>query len=69
VKGQPPISSIYKLGQQRSMDDPFRQWGRLERLRRQAWQKAGVIAVKPQELPEDLAERLQEWADETYGRR
>lgn len=62
-----PISRIYRLGERAESRDPIEQWCRIERLRRQAWLSAGVIAVNPAELPAPLAEQLRKWAEAEYG--
>lgn len=64
-----PISPVYRLGQRDDDRDPLETWGRMERLRRNAWQKSGVIAVRPEELPGELGGRIKAWAEENYGQR
>lgn len=69
MKGAAPISGIYRMAEVRTEDENLEAWGRLERLRRLAWVKSGVVSVTLDELPEDLATRMRKWADERYGRR
>lgn len=69
MKGQPSISSIYRLGTPDEQEDPLRQWGRIEAMRRRAWRMCGVIAVTLSELPPDLETQLRQWAEDRYGKR
>jgi hypothetical protein len=39
------------------------------KLCRALWQRRGVIACRPSELPEGLREQMQAWADDMYGGR
>ncbi|PQO23375.1 hypothetical protein C2I36_07985 [Rhodobacteraceae bacterium WD3A24] len=67
MKGQPTISPIYREGAPSADPDPIDAWGRVKALRRRAWRNAGVISVRPDELPEPLAGLLWQWAEEHYG--
>ena len=67
MKGQPSISPIYRLSKESDARDPLEVWGRLEAMRRRAWRNNGVIAVRPDELPPDLARALKAWAEVQYG--
>jgi len=42
---------------------------RLWRLYRDLWRKTGVIACRPQDLPEHLRGPMKAWADDVYGGR
>lgn len=42
----------------------------LERRKREAWQREGLVVVRPEELPgEWLARGIAAWANERYGPR
>lgn len=69
MKGEAPISSIYKRGKQDQQDVDWEAWGRIERLRRNAWLDTGVLAFKIEDLPEDVQGQMQQWAEEIYGAR
>lgn len=58
-----PISSVYRMGPKAEAQDPLEQWGRVERMRREAWRRHGLILVKPEELPEPLASGIRAWAE------
>lgn len=62
-----PISAIYRQGEPEPPPDPMAQWARVERMRRQAWRNARIVAVSPDELPEPLGKMLRSWAEEHYG--
>lgn len=69
MRGDPPISGVYRLAGRADEHDPLREWGRLEAMRRHAWQQSGVVAVRPDELPDDLGTKLTRWAEAEYGKR
>lgn len=69
MRGQPTISPIYRIGERDDAPDPLEQWGRIERMRRKAWRDHGVVSVRPSELPHDLALKIIEWAERSYGTR
>lgn len=69
MKGQAPISSIYRHAPAQPADPDWESWSRIERLRRKAWLDAGVVAVLIPELPEHLRSAVKAWAEETYGPR
>lgn len=69
MKGQPAISSVYRFGQSAHDTDPMAEWGRIERLRRQAWVNHGMIAIRASDIPEPLRAQMIEWANENLGRR
>lgn len=69
MRGEASISPIYRHGKDSDARDPLEIWGRLEGMRRRAWQNSGVIAVRPDELPADLARELKRWAEANYGER
>lgn len=70
MSGEPLISRIYSLGPTpKSENDAMADWCRVERLRRDAWRKCGMIAVDPVELPEPLATDMRKWAEDQYGAR
>ncbi len=69
MKGQPSISSIYRMAPGTANDDALAEWGRIERLRREAWRKTGVVTIRIEELPESLQGPIQQWAEDQYGRR
>lgn len=69
MKGHAPISRVYEGGVCEQERDPLEEWGRIERMRRRAWLDAGVISVRPAELPPELAGQLQAWAEINYGKR
>jgi len=69
MKGQPRISPIYRMGQPAAPPDPLEQWGRQEKLRRDAWHKLGLVTVRPEEMPEPLRGQVKQWAEDHYGRR
>lgn len=64
-----PISPIYRMGHSSAQADPMEQWGRQEKLRRDAWQRLGLVVVRPEELPDHLGPAIEQWASDTYGRR
>lgn len=69
MKGDARISPIYRMADTSAPVDPVEHWGRIERLRRRAWQSAGVVSISPAELPEPLGSELKRWAEESYGKR
>ena len=69
MKGCAAISPIYKRGQSAGPRDEMVEFARIEKLRREAWRRAGIVAVTPAELPEPLRTQLQAWARDTYGER
>lgn len=69
MKGQAPISSIYRRGPNSNNDDPERMFSRIWRWCRDLWVLNGTIVARPDELPAELKEPMVEWANETYGER
>lgn len=67
MKGEAPISGIYRCGQKPQADGPA-EFARILRLRRRLWREASVIAVMPDELPEPLRSDMRRWAEVNYGR-
>ncbi len=68
MRGDPGISSIYRLGAA-AQPDPDRVFSRIWRWCRDLWVQNGTIVARPDELPECLREPMQQWANETYGER
>lgn len=66
MRGDAPISRIYRLGESHR-PDPERTFARIWAWCRDLWVKQGTIVAKPCELPEELREPLVTWANETYG--
>ena len=64
-----PISRIYHLGTPAAPADPERVFARVWRRCRDLWLDCGTIAVKPDELPEELRAPMVAWANDTYGER
>lgn len=62
------ISAVYRMGQP-STPPPEVTFGRMWRLCRDLWIQRGIVAVSPDELPEELSEQLRAWAIEQYGER
>jgi len=69
MKGDAPISSIYRHATPNSEVDAAEEWGRMELMRRRAWQACGVIAVRPDQLPDHLSKEIEQWAEQNYGKR
>lgn len=69
MRGDPSISPIYRMGAPSVQPDPDRVFARIWRWCRDFWVEQGTIAVKPDELPEELRGPMVAWADETYGER
>lgn len=64
-----PISAVYRMGEPDQVRDPMDDWARAEMLRRRAWQQHGLIVCAPKELPPDLANAMEAWANDNRGRR
>lgn len=69
MRGQPRISSIYRMAAPSMPDEPDRVFSRIWAKCRDLWVEQGTIAVKPEELPEELRGPLVAWADDNYGER
>ena len=69
MRGQPRISPIYGMGAPSMSADPERVFYRIWRKCRDLWVEQGTIAVKPEELPEELRGPLVAWAEDQYGER
>lgn len=68
MRGQARISPIYKHGTSQD-PDPLATYARIDRLKRLAWQKQGIVAVTIAELPEDIGALVKAWAEDQYGLR
>jgi hypothetical protein len=69
MRGQPAISTIWKQVQSHAAADPFEEFNRIERMRRLAWQRCGVVAVQLADLPEDLRDQMRSHMEGLYGPR
>lgn len=69
MRGQAPISSVYRQAQYDAPEPDWEQWSRIERLRRKAWKERGVVSVIVSELPDPLRDEIKSWAEENYGPR
>lgn len=69
MRGQPTISPVYRMGQPSTRPDPDAAFARVWRWCRDLWVEQGTIAVRPDELPEELRGALVSWANEAYGHR
>lgn len=69
MRGQPAISRVYRLGARSEPHCPDAVFARVWRWCRELWVEQGTIAVRPDELPEEIREPLVAWANETYGYR
>lgn len=69
MRGQPAISSVYRMGQSDQPRDPFVTFARIDALRRKAWRECGVLAIRVEELPEELQQQMKDWAEREYGKR
>lgn len=71
MRGHPSISPVYRLMEppRPTAEEELASWGRIEKLRRDAWQRLGVIVTEPGQLPPRLAAELKQWAEDNYGRR
>lgn len=69
MRGDAPISSVYRMGERPTAEDPIEAFCRLDRMRRAAWRNAGIISVQLSELPTELRDMMQKWAEDNYGRR
>lgn len=69
MRGQAPISSIYRMGEQTGMVDPDRVFAKNFAVMRELWLQRGVVALYPSDLPNDLQPAIEQWASDTYGER
>ncbi|MAI35062.1 MAG: hypothetical protein CMM07_25770 [Rhodopirellula sp.] len=67
MRGQAPISGIYKLGEQQQ-HDPDAAHGRTWSFARRLWAKCGIVVIWPRSLPEELRKPIVKWANSEYGR-
>ncbi len=67
MRGDPPISSIYRMAGPATPPDPDRIHAKIWRWYRDLWTKHDTIAFKLRDLPEHLRKPLIELANETYG--
>lgn len=69
MKGEPSISPVYRLGGDSGTPDPERVFAKCWSWMRRLWVEHGVISLYPRELPEPLRTQIEQWANDTYGRR
>jgi len=69
MRGEARISPVYQMAEPTRERDPLQEWGRLDAMRRHAWQQSGFVAVRPEDLPDDLRTKLTRWAERQYGKR
>ena len=68
MKGQPSISPIYREVQSGD-PDPEATYSRAWRWCRDLWRQCGTIAVRLEQLPEELRGPMRAWANDEYGER
>lgn len=69
MRGEAAISPIYKRGPDQLSPDPFSEFSRIERLRRQAWLRHGIVSLQLAELPEPLRSLLSDHMEQAHGAR
>ncbi len=69
MRGEPRISPIYRMAASNVPSDPERVFHRIWAKCRDLWVEQGTIAVKPDELPDDIRAPLVAWAERNYGER